>query len=91
MSDINNIKNWSNAHLKEDNNDTDELTNMKHIEWKWCVKARRAEEDQRKAEAEVARKAAEEVKRKAEEEERHKAVEEAKKWVSNVLPHATTS
>ena len=67
MSDINNIKNWSDAHLKEDNNNTDGLTNMKHIEWKWCVKARRAKEDRRKAEAEVVRKAAVEVKRKVEE------------------------
>ena len=80
MSDINNIKNWSDVHLKEDDNDSDELTDVKHVEQKWCIKARREEEDRRKAEA--VKKAAEEVKRK---------VEEAKKRVSNVLPHATAS
>ena len=92
MSDINNIKNWSDAHLKEDDNDSDELTNVKHVERKRRAKARREKEDWRKAEAEVARKAAEEAKRKAEEEERRKAAEEeAKKRVSNLLPRATAS
>ena len=92
MSDINNIKNWSDAHLKEDNNNTDELTDAKHVEQKWHAKARREEEDQRKAEAEAARKVVEEAKRKAEEEEQCKvAEEEAKKWISNIMPHATAS
>ena len=96
MSDINNINNWSNVHLKEDNNNTDELTDAKHVKQKRCAKARREEEDRRKAEVEAARKAEEEAKRKAEEEERCKVAEvavegEAKKWVSNVLPHATAS
>ena len=67
MSNINNVKNWSDVLLKEDNNDSNELANVKHVEQKWCVKARREEEDWRKAEA--ARKAAEEAKRKVEEEE----------------------
>ena len=96
MSDIYNIKNWSDAHLKEDDNDSDELADAKHVERKRCAKARREEEDWRKVEAEAARKAAEEVKRKVEEEERRKAAEaaaeeEAKKWVSNLLPRATAS
>ena len=92
MSDIHNIKNWSDAHLKEDNNDSDELADAKHVEWKRCVKARREEEDRRKVEAEVAKKVAEEAKRKVEEEEQSKAAEEeAKKWVSNLLPRATAS
>ena len=92
MSDIYNIKNWSDAHLKEDDNDSDELADAKHVERKWHAKARREEEDRRKAEAEAARKAAEEAKRKAEEEERRKAAaEEAKKQVSNLLPRATAS
>ena len=94
MSNIYNIKNWSDAHLKEDDNDSDELADAKHVERKWRAKARREEEDWRKAEA--ARKAVEEAKRKAEEEERRKAAEaaaeeEAKKQVSNLLPRATTS
>ena len=94
MSDINNIKNWSDALLKEDDNDSDELANAKHIERKWRMKARREEEDQRKAE--VAKKAAEEAMRKAEEEERCKAVEaaaeeEAQKQVSNNWPRFTAS
>ena len=77
MSNIYNIKNWSNAHLKEDNNNSDELANVKHVEWKQCAKARREEEDQRKAEAEAVRKVVEE--------------EEAKNRVSNLLPRATAS
>ena len=90
MSDINNIKNWSNALLREDDNDSDELTDAKHVEQKRCVKARREEEDRRKVE--VVKKAAEEAKRKAEEEERRKvAEEEAKKQVSNHWPRFTTS
>ena len=94
MSNIYNIKNWSDVHLKEDDNDSDELTDAKHVERKWRVKARREEEDWRKAEA--ARKAVEKAKRKAEEEERRKVVEaaaeeESKKQVSNLLPRATTS
>ena len=52
MSDINNIKNWSDVHLKEDDNDTDELADVKHVEQKQHAKARREEEDWRKAEAE---------------------------------------
>ena len=40
MSDINNIRNWSNAHLKEDNNNSNELVHVKHVERKWCAKAR---------------------------------------------------
>ena len=76
MSDIYNIKNWSDVHLKEDDNDSDELADTKHVKRKRRAKARREEEDQRKAEAEAARKAAE---------------EEAKKWVSNLLPCATAS
>ena len=90
MSDINNIKNWSNVLLREDDNDSDELADAKHVEWKRRVKARREEEDWRKAEA--AKKVAEEPKRKVEEEERHKAAEEeAKKRVSNHWPRFTTS
>ena len=95
MSNIYNIKNWSDAHLKEDDNDSDELADAKHVERKQRAKVRREEEDRRKAEAEAARKVAEEAKRKAEEEERRKAaeaaVEEAKKRVSNLLPRATAS
>ena len=92
MSDIHNIKNWSNTHLKEDDNDSDELADAKHVEQKRHMKARREEEDWRKAEAEVAKKVVEEAKRKAEEEEQHKAAaEEAKKRVSNLLPRATAS
>ena len=67
MSDINNIKNWSNVLLKKDDNDSNELADVKHVERKWCTKARREEEDRRKAE--MTRKAEEEAKRKAEEEE----------------------
>ena len=90
MSDINNINNWSNALLREDDNDSDELANPKHIERKRRAKARREEEDWRKVEA--AKKAVEEAKRKAEEEERCKAVEEeAKKRVSNHWPRFTAS
>ena len=96
MSDIYNIKNWSDAHLKEDDNDSNELADAKHVERKRRAKVRREEEDRRKAEAEAARKAAEEAKRKAEEEERRKAVEaaaeeEAKKRVSNLFACATAS
>ena len=76
MSDIYNIKTWSDAHLKEDDNDSDELADAKHVERKRRAKARREEEDWRKAEVEAARKAAE---------------EEAKKRVSNLLPRATAS
>ena len=36
MSNINNIKNWSDMLLKEDNNDSDKLTDVKHVERKWC-------------------------------------------------------
>ena len=94
MSDINNIKNRSDALLREDDNDSDELADAKHIERKQRAKARREEEDRRKAEA--AKKAAEEAKRKAEEEERCKvaeaaAEEEAKKRVSNHWPRFTAS
>ena len=90
MSDINNIKNWSDALLREDNNDSNELADAKHVEQKRRAKARREEEDWRKVE--VAKKAAEEAKRKAEEEERCKvAEEEAKKRVSNHWPRFTTS
>ena len=90
MSDINNIKNWSDALLREDNNDSDELADAKHVEQKRCAKARREEEDRRKVE--VAKKAVEEAKRKAEEEERCKvAEEEAKKRVSNHWPRFTAS
>ena len=67
MSNINNIKNWSDALLREDNNDSDELANVKHVERKRRVKVRREEEDRRKVEA--VKKAVEEAKRKAEEEE----------------------
>ena len=92
MSDIYNIKNWSDAHLKEDDNDSDELADAKHVERKRRAKARREEEDRRKVEAEAAKKVAEEAKRKVEEEEQSKAAEEeAKKWVSNLLPRATAS
>ena len=90
MSDINNIKNWSDALLREDDNDSDELADAKHVEQKRCAKARREEEDRRKVEA--VKKAVEEAKRKAEEEERCKAVEEeAKKRVSNHWPRFTAS
>ena len=92
MSDIYNIKNWSDVHLKEDNNNSDELANAKHVKRKRRAKARREEEDRSKAEVEAVKKAAEEAKRKAEEEERRKAAAEgAKKRVSNLLPRATTS
>ena len=67
MSNINNIKNWSDALLREDDNDSDELANVKHVKWKRRVKVRREEEDRRKVEA--VKKAVEEAKRKAEEEE----------------------
>ena len=67
MSNINNIKNWSDALLREDDNDSDELANVKHVERKRCVKVRREEEDRRKVEA--VKKAVEEAKRMAEEEE----------------------
>ena len=50
MSDINNIKNWSDTYLKEDDNDSNELTDAKYVEWMWCVKVRREEEDQRQRE-----------------------------------------
>ena len=90
MSNINNINNWSDALLKEDDNDSDKLTNAKHVKRKWHAKARREEEDRRKAEA--VKKAAEEAKRKAEEQERCKAAEEeAKKQVSNHWPRFTVS
>ena len=90
MSDINNIKNWSDALLKEDDNNSNELTDVKHVERKRRTKARREEEDWRKVEA--TKKVAEEAKRKAEEEERSKeAEEEAKKRVSNHWPHFTVS
>ena len=94
MSDINNIKNWSDALLKEDDNNSDELADAKHIKWKQHAKVRMEEEDQRRAEA--ARKVAEEAKRKAEKEGRCKAAEavaeeEAKKRVSNHWPHFTAS
>ena len=82
MSDIHNIKNWTDAHLKEDDNDSDELADAKHVERKRRTKARREEEDRRKVEA--AKKAAEEAKRKV-------AEEEAKKRLSNLLPRATAS
>ena len=62
MSDIKNIKNWSDVLLREDNNDSDELADAKHIERKRRTKARREEEDRRKAEA--AKKAAEEEAKK---------------------------
>ena len=67
MSNINNIKNWFDALLREDDNDSDELANVKHVERKRRVKVRREEEDRRKVEA--VKKAVEEAKRKAEEEE----------------------
>ena len=51
MFNIKNIKNWSDTLLKEDNNDSDKLTDVKHVERKWRMKARREEEDRRKAEA----------------------------------------
>ena len=67
MSNINNIKNWSDALLREDDNDSDELANVKHVERKRRVKVRREEEDRRKVEA--VKKAVEEAKRMAEEDE----------------------
>ena len=60
MSNITNIKNWSEAKLKEDDNDPDDLSAAKFNKWRQCTRAKKVEEDWKKTEVEV------EVKRRAE-------------------------
>ena len=77
MSDFGDIRNWSDDHLVDNNNDPDALFEAKNAE-----KRRRrlvcAEERRKAAEAEERRKVAE-ARCKAEEEAKHKAAEEAAK------------
>ena len=56
MSDITNIKNWSDAELKEDNNNPDDLSTAKFNELRWHVRAKKEKEDRRKAEVAAAAK-----------------------------------
>ena len=41
MSDINNIKNWSDAELKEDNNNPDDLSAAKFNERRWHARVKK--------------------------------------------------
>ena len=79
MSDINNIKNWLDAKLKEDNNNPDDLSVAKFNKQRRCARAKKEEEDRKKAE----------VKRKAEAAAaakwRAQAEEAAKKSVSELF------
>ena len=73
MSDINNIKNWSDAELKENDNDPDDLSAAKFNEWRRRMRAKKEEEDWKKAEAAAAAK------------RRVQAEEAAKKRVSELF------
>ena len=73
MSDINNIKNWSDAELKEDDNDPNDLSAVKFNEWRRRMRAKKEEEDWKKAEAAAAAK------------QRVQAEEAAKKRVSELF------
>ena len=94
MSDFSNIRNWSDDHLVDNNDDPDALFEAKNAEKRRCRlvcteerrKAEEAEERRKAAEAEERRKVAE-ARCKAEEEAKHKAAEEAaKKRVSVSSP-----
>ena len=86
MSDFSNIRNWSNDHLVDNDDDPDTLFEAKNAEKRWrCLvrveerrKAEEAEECRKVAEVEERRKVAEAC-RKAEEEAKRKAAEEAAK------------
>ena len=79
MSDINNIKNWSDAELKEDDNDPDDLSAAKFNERRWRARAKKEEEDQKKAEAKRKVEVAATAKQRAQ------AEEAAKKRVSELF------
>ena len=79
MSDINNIKNWSDAKLKEDDNDPNDLSAAKFNERRRCMRVKKEEEDQKKAEAKRKAEAAAAVKQRAQ------AEEAAKKRVSELF------
>ena len=79
MSDITNIKNWSDAELKEDNNNPDDLSTAKFNELRWHARAKKEKEDRKKAEAKRKAEAAAAAKRRAQ------AEEAAKKRVSELF------
>ena len=95
MSDFSDIRNWSDNHLVDNDDDPDTLFKAKNAKKRRC-RLVRAEKQQKVEEAEECRKAAEaeehqkvaEVRHKVAEEAKHKAAEEAaKKRVSvSTLP-----
>ena len=79
MSDIHDIKSWTDEHLAECLNDEDGLCEAKFAERRRRAKERKAEEERRRAEAEAAAAAAKTRRKEAEEKAQHEAEEKARR------------
>ena len=47
MSDTTDIKNWDDVQLVEDVNDDDNISVVKFVEWRQCMKEKKVVEEQR--------------------------------------------